>query len=182
MAALLLVALAVGLDNFGAAGALGVSGAGSRRLQVAVVFGVFEAAMPLIGLLLGDSVARGLGGRTDLVAGIILCLAGIYALVQGVRVGGDSDGAAGGEGPGLRRLVVLAAALSIDNLAIGFALGAYHVNVVVAALVIGVVSVGLALLGLELGSRVGVRLGEWGERAGGALLVVIGVTVAAGLL
>ena len=110
---------------------------------------------------------RGLGGRTDLVAGIILCLAGIYGRSCRVSAapGGDSDGAAGGEGPGLRRLVVLAAALNIDNLAIGFALGAYHVNVVVAALVIGVVSVGLALLGLELGSRVGARLGERGERA-----------------
>ena len=182
MAALLLVALAVGLDNFGAAGALGVSGAGSQRLRIAIVFGVFEAAMPLVGLLLGDSVAHGLGGRTKLVAGLVLCLAGIYALVQGRRVDEAPDGAAGAGGPGFRRLVVLAAALSIDNLAIGFALGAYRVNVIVAALVIGVVSVGLTLVGLELGSRLGARLGQWGERAGGVLLIVIGVTVAAGLL
>ncbi len=134
--------------------------------------------MPLVGLLLGDSVAHGLGGRTNLVAGLVLCLAGIYALVQGRR----ADGAAGSDGPGFGRLVVLAAALSIDNLAVGFALGAYHFNVIVAALVIGVVSVGLTLLGLELGSRLGARLGEWGERAGGFLLIVIGVTVAAGLV
>lgn len=182
MAALLLVALAVGLDNFGAAGALGMSGAGSRRLEIAVVFGVFEAAMPLLGLLLGDSVAHGLGGRAKLVAGLVLCLAGIYALVQGRGADEGVDGGAGSGGPGFRRLVVLAAALSVDNLAIGFALGAYHVNVIVAALAIGVVSVGLTLVGLELGSRVGTRLGKWGERAGGVLLVVIGVTVATGLL
>jgi len=42
--------------------------------------------------------------------------------------------------------------------------------------------VGLTLVGLELGSRLGARLGQWGERAGGVLLIVIGVTVAAGLL
>ncbi len=182
MAALLLVALAVGLDNFGAAGALGVSGAGSRRLEIAIVFGVFEAAMPIVGLLLGDSVAHGLGGHTKLVAGLVLCVAGIYALVQGRGAGEGADGGAGGDSLGFRRLVVLAAALSIDNLAIGFALGAYHVNVIVAALVIGVVSVGLTLVGLELGRRLGARLGDWGERAGGILLIVIGVTVAAGLL
>ncbi len=182
MVALLLVALAVGLGNFSAAGALGMSGAGSRRLEIAVVFGVFEAAMPLVGLLLGDSVAHGLGGRTNLVAGLVLCLAGIYALVQGRRADERADGAAGSDGPGFGRLVVLAAALSIDNLAVGFALGAYHFNVIVAALVIGVVSVGLTLVGLELGSRLGARLGEWGERAGGFLLIVIGVTVAAGLV
>ena len=183
MAALLLVALSVGLDNFGAATALGVTGTGARlRLRVAVVFGLFEAAMPLLGLLLGDSVAGSLGRHANLVAGLVLCLAGIYALVvQGRAEAAPTDGATGPSGPSLRRLVVLAAALSIDNLAIGFALGAYHVNVVLAAAVIGVVSVGLTLAGLELGRRLGPRLGEWGERAGGIILIIVGFTVAAGV-
>ncbi len=83
--------------------------------------------------------------------------------------------------PGSRASIILAAALSIDNLAIGFALGTSHVNVVVAALVIGVVSVGLTLAGLELGKRLGSRLGRWGERAGGLLLIAVGVFIAAGV-
>jgi putative Mn2+ efflux pump MntP len=181
--ALVLVALSVGLDNFGAAAALGVSGGGPHlRLQVAVVFGVFEAGMPLVGLLLGDSVARTLGGQTKLVAGLVLCLAGIYALVQDRRSGPQAELPAPETGPSLRRLLILGAALSIDNLAIGFALGAYRVNVVVAAAVIGVVSVALTLAGLELGRRLGPRLGAWGERAGGLILVMVGVSVAAGVL
>jgi putative Mn2+ efflux pump MntP len=181
--ALVLVALSVGLDNFGAATALGVSRRSPHlRLQVAVVFGLFEAAMPLVGLLLGDSVARTLGGQTKLVAGLVLCLAGIYALVQDHRSGERPELPVSVAGPGLRRLVILGAALSIDNLAIGFALGAYHVNVVVAAVVIGVVSVALTLAGLELGRRLGPRLGAWGERAGGVILVLVGVSVAAGVL
>ncbi len=184
MLALLLVALSVGLDNFGAAGALGISGVGSHlRLKVAVVFGVFEAGMPLLGLVLGDTIARGLGGHANLVAGLVLCLAGLFALVQehGAADRAHTPESAGTE-PGFTRLIVLAAALSIDNLAIGFALGTSNVNVLVAALVIGVVSVGLTLAGLELGRRLGPRLGRWGERAGGLLLIAVGVTVAAGLL
>ncbi len=183
MAALLLVALSVGLDNFGAAAALGVSGVGSRlRLRVAVVFGVFEAAMPLLGLFLGQTVARTLGGHAELMAGLVLCLAGVYTLVQEHRADAPEERPQQSIGPSLRRLVVLAAALSIDNLAIGFALGASHINVVLAAAVIGIVSVALTLAGLELGSRLGPRLGAWGERAGGAILIAVGVTVAAGVL
>jgi putative Mn2+ efflux pump MntP len=185
VAALLLVALSVGLDNFGAAAALGVSGAGAHlRLRVAAIFGVFEAAMPVLGILLGDSVAGSLGRHANLVAGLVLCLAGIYALVQDSRerAPAEGDGATEVSGPSFRRLIVLAAALSIDNLAIGFALGASHVNVILAAAVIGVVSVGLTLAGLELGRRLGPRLGAWGERAGGVILVAVGVTVAAGVL
>ena len=37
--------------------------------------------------------------------------------------------------------------------AVGFALGTYHVNLTVAALVISAVSVALSLTGLELGAR-----------------------------
>jgi manganese efflux pump family protein len=181
--ALLLVAASVGLDNFGAAAALGVSGAGSHgRLKVAAVFGAFEAAMPLVGLFLGRTVARGLGDHADLVAGLVLCLAGLFVLVQDIAARGSKDVAVLRPAPGLGRLIVLAAALSIDNLAVGFALGASRVNVVVAALVIGVVSCGLTLAGLELGSRLGARLGPWGERAGGVLLVLVGVAVASGVI
>ena len=100
----------------------------------------------------------------------------------GPRRTAAADGATGPSGPSLRRLVLLAVALSIDNLAIGFALGAAHVNVLLAAAVIGVVSVGLTLAGLELGQRLGPRLGAWGERVGGILLIAVGVTVAAGVL
>jgi len=181
--ALLLVALSVVVDTFNETAALGVAGAEHHlRLRVAAVFGVFEAAMPVLGILLGDSVAAGLGRHANLVAGLVLCLAGVYALVLDRAESAAAEGATGPSGPSLRRLIVLAVALSIDNLAIGFALGAAHVNVFLAAAVIGVVSVGLTLAGLELGQRLGPRLGAWGERAGGILLIVVGVTVAAGVL
>ncbi len=183
MLALLLVALSVGLDNFGAAAALGVSGAGSQaRFKVAVIFGAFEAAMPLLGILLGNSVARGLGGHAGLVAGLILCAAGLFALLQNHDASDANADAEVSTEPGSKRLLVLAAALSIDNLAVGFALGASHVNAVVAALVIGVVSVGLTLAGLELGTRLGPILGPWGDRAGALILILVGVAIASGLL
>lgn len=84
--------------------------------------------------------------------------------------------------PGMTRLIVLGATLSIDNLAIGFALGSYHVNVVMAALVIAVFSVALTLAGLEVAARIGPRLGWSGELLGGVVLVAVGVLIAAGVL
>jgi manganese efflux pump family protein len=185
--ALLFVSVSVGLGNFGASAALGVSGVErGMRFRIAAIFGLFEAAMPLAGLAIGRTAAGDLGGHSGLVAGVVLCLAGAYTLIESIRTArrdGDVDGHAegSGTGPSLGRLIVLGAALSLDNLAVGFALGAYHVPAVVAALVIGVVSVVLTLLGLELGSRLGAGLGPWAERASGVLLVVVGVAVASGV-
>ena len=98
---------------------------------------------------------------------------------------------AGGETPrpgqphhtdSLGRLLISAFALSLDNLAAGFALGTMHVGVAEGAIVIGVVSVVLSLAGLELGGRIGAEAGRRGEQIGGAILVVVGVALAAGVL
>ncbi len=173
------MAISVGLDNLGAATAIGVSGVDGRlRLRIALVFGSFEAVMPLLGLLLGRAVAGSIGSHTKLVAGLVLCLVGVYTLASEI-VERPRDPAGP---PSLPRLVILGATLSIDNLAIGFALGTYHVNVVIAALVIAAFSVALTLLGLEVGARLGARLGRRSELAGGVLLVALGIAVAADVL
>ena len=90
--------------------------------------------------------------------------------------------AAGTDRPRTGRLLVSGIALSIDNLAVGFALGAYHVNLAAAAVLIGVVSVTLSLVGLELGNRLGNKTGERGELIGGLVLIAVGMAIASGVL
>jgi len=66
--------------------------------------------------------------------------------------------------------------------AVGFALGTFHVDLAVAAILIGVVSVAMALAGLELGNRIGTQAGDRGELIGGLVLVGVGAVVASGVL
>ena len=179
--ALLLVAFSVGLDNFGAATALGISGLDRNlRIRVALIFGVFEAAMPVVGLVLGHSLSHALGGASKLIAGGLLGLAGVYAIVA--ELVGEKEDASEQAATSTKRLVLVGAALSIDNIVIGFALGTYHVNILAAAVLIATVSVALSLLGLEVGRRLGDRLGRRSELVGGAVLILVGVAVGTGLL
>jgi NNP family nitrate/nitrite transporter-like MFS transporter len=64
----------------------------------------------------------------------------------------------------------------------GFALGVYQINIVLAAAVMGVVSVGMSLIGLELGSRLGARVEAWSEEIGGGVLILLGIALGAGVL
>jgi manganese efflux pump family protein len=182
MLALLLVAVSLGLSNFAASIGIGVSGIDARtRLRVGVIFGVFETGMPILGLLLGRSLASALGHAAHWIGAALLIATGIYAVVQAVRSQGDRAPATpAGQRTG--RLLVTGIALSIDNLAVGFALGTFHVSLVVAAVVIGAVSITMSLLGLELGSRLGARTGERGELVGGLVLIGVGVAIATGAL
>ena len=185
MLALLLVAASLGLDNFAASVGIGVSGIDARtRLRVGLIFGSFETAMPIAGLLLGHSLAASLGGAAHWTGAGLLIATGGYAVVQALR---ESRAQGPDEPPGtaaqpLGRMLVTGLALSIDNLAVGFALGTYHLGIAVAAIVIGVVSVAMSLLGLEVGSRIGGRIGERGELIGGVVLIAVGIALAAGVI
>jgi manganese efflux pump family protein len=185
MLALLLVALSLGLSNFAAAVGIGVSGIDGRtRLRVGVIFGLFEGCMPIVGLLLGRSLANALGHAAYWIGAALLVATGVYAVVQAMRSSRHQQDQAPAVPAGQRtgRLVVTGAALSIDNLAVGFALGTFHVNLAVAAVVIAVVSVALSLIGLELGNRLDAKTGERGELLGGLVLIGVGIAVASGVL
>lgn len=180
MFALLLVAGSLGLSNFAASIAIGLSGVdGNLRLKVAFAFGLFEAGMPLLGLVLGRQLAHTLGSNAHILAGVLLAATGLYTLrsactttpaersIPDQRVG---------------RLLVVGAALSVDNLIVGFALGAYHVSVALAAAIIAAVSVALSLAGLELGQHLGQRIERDSEILSAGILIAVGAAIAAGLL
>src|SRR5689334_6435681 len=82
MVALLLVAASLGLSNFAASVGIGVSGVDGRtRLRVGLVFGAFETAMPVIGLLLGRGLASALGQAAHWIGAGLLIATGLYAVV-----------------------------------------------------------------------------------------------------
>jgi len=179
MAGIALVAVALGLSNFAAAIGIGLSGVDGRlRVRIAIIFGFFEAAMPLVGLLVGHHLAESIGSNASYIGGAFLIALGLYALVQARR---ESFGRAP-ESTSPKNLILSGAALGIDNLVVGFALGAYDVPLILAAIVIAVVSVVMSLVGLEIGGRLGRSVEKWSAELGGAVLIFVGILIASGVL
>jgi manganese efflux pump family protein len=79
-------------------------------------------------------------------------------------------------------LIVTARALSIDDLVVGFVLGTQQVTLASAVIVIGVVSVGMSLTGLEQGRRFGHSVERHSHELGGSTLILVGAAIAAGFL
>jgi len=181
MLALLLLAVAVGLSNFAASIGIGVSGVSrSVRIRVGVVFGLFEAGMPVAGLVLGRSLAADLGQAARWLGAGVLIAVGVAGLVQAWR-SRDADASSRPTHVWRTgRVLISGLALSSDNLAAGFVLGAYHTGLPVAAAVFGVVSVAMSLAGLELGARIGIATGDRSELIASAMLIAVGTAIAAG--
>ena len=195
--ALLLAAVAVGLSNLAASIGIGVTGVTAKtRLQVSLVFGVFESGMPIVGLLIGQRIASDLGQAVRWPGAILLMVVGAFGLVRSLR---DSRKSATGESPQpaavpatpavpavppsrLGRLLISGFVLSLDNLVVGFALGTYQVDILTGAILIGAVSVAMSLAGLELGGLLGRWAGQRSEQMSGLILIVVGAAIAGGAL
>src|SRR6202171_6530006 len=173
VAPLVFLGFSASLSNFGGAVGLGVLPLTRRlRIEIAAIFLVMEVLMPVVGLVLGSQLAGTIGGKGQLVAGLVLVGIGAYTIVETRRETRDL------KIPVKRRTVVLlAVALSLDNLVVGLGLGLLHAPLVVAAAFMGFCSLVLTVIGLELGRQLGARIGERSEIFSGLALIGAGVFV-----
>lgn len=183
MPQLLALLLPLSLDTFLVSAALGVRGLDRRaRLRLSILFSLFEGGMPLIGLALGAGLGRAVGGRAELVAAAIVILLGVYELAEGEEQEEAVERRTRGGGLTVGGSLLLALTISLDELALGVALGLLGVPAVAAVVLLAVQALVAAQLGLRLGARVGESLRERAEKAVGVVLVLIGVALAVAAL
>ncbi|GEM_PF-2503695 len=170
---LIVLGFSASLSNFGGAVGLGVLPLTRRlRFEIAGIFLAMEVLMPIVGLLLGSQLAGSVGNRGQFVAGLVLVGIGGYTVLETRRETRDL------KIPVKRRtIVLLAVALSLDNLVVGLGLGLLHAPIPVAAGFMGFCSLVLTIIGLELGRQLGNRVGERSELFSGLVLIGAGVFV-----
>lgn len=174
--ALILVGVSVGLGNFAASVAIGLSGVNQRvRAKVALVFGVFETAMPIVGLLIGKQLSGFLGGKANIIGGGLLILTGLYEILSSKFK--KEEKKIEELSRNWNKLILSGLALSIDNLIIGFSLGARKDPLIVSAAILGLTSVAMAMLGLEVGNKLSSKVENYAEALSGILLILVGVAV-----
>lgn len=150
-------------------------------LALALTFGGFQALMPVLGWALGSAFADAIVEVDHWIAFGLLAMIGGKMIWESFReLRSDDDNAAERVSVpriGVGALLLLGLATSIDALAVGVSLALLGVSIVLAAVVIGVITGGISLLGVALGQRAGHRLSGSAELIGGAVLIAIGVKI-----
>ena len=172
--------LPLGLDTFALAAALGVAGLEARdRLRVVLIFTVFEAGMPIAGMLIGQVAGRIVGQWAGYVGIVFLAAAGLLLL----RPGKDEEAEE-------RRLGLLARArgvaiidlglsISVDELTVGVSAGLLGIPIALAVVWIALQAFLAAQVGLRLGGRLSEELRERSEQAAGVALIAVAVILLA---
>ena len=78
---------------------------------------------------------------------------------------------------GVKAMIPLAVATSIDALAVGVTFAFLRVNILWAVLFIGVITFTLSSIGVKVGNVFGVKYKSKAELAGGVILVLMGTKI-----
>jgi len=137
---------------------------------------LFQFAMPVIGWYLGSSIEPVIAPYDHWIAFGLLTFVGVRMLLSGID--GNNSSLKTDPSRGMT-LILLSIATSIDALAIGLTLAIMKVDIWYPAVVIGVVTGLLSLIGLRVGNTLGEKFGKRMEIAGGIVLILIGLRIVA---
>lgn len=130
--------------------------------------------MPVLGWLAGASIAHLISSIDHWIALILLSWVGLRMVREGFSADSETHEKDPSRG---RTLVMLSIATSIDAFAVGLSLAMLQVSIAYPAVIIGVITAGLSLLGILLGRKLGEAFGKRMEIVGGMILVAIGLRI-----
>jgi hypothetical protein len=144
-------------------------------LLVAGFFGGFQAFMPLVGWLLGSSIGPLIQAWDHWIAFVLLAGLGGKTIWETTKK--DEEEEAPKDLYGLKVMVVLAIATSIDALAVGITLPMLGAPLLLSVVTIGVTTAVLSALALFAGRRFGAVLGKRLDLVGGLVLIGLGLKI-----
>lgn len=173
---LIAIAVGLGMDCFAVSIAAGIAVRESRLSvisRIAILFGLFQTGMTLLGWAGGSFIIAWIEPFDHWIAAILLGFIGAKMIQDGLS---DSD-EKGIDFYSVSVILLLAVATSIDALAIGLSLAILKVQILIPALIIGVCAVAMSVVGFLIGERFGDHIGSKAEIIGGIVLIVIGLKI-----
>jgi len=176
LAELFVIAVGLSMDAFAVSVCKGLSVQKmklSHALTCGVYFGGFQGLMPFIGYLLGSQFEEAIVSIDHWVAFVLLGLIGLNM----IKESRDTDCETLDSSFGVKAMIPLAIATSIDALAIGVTFAFLRVNILWAVLFIGVITFTLSSIGVKVGNVFGSKYKSKAEFAGGLILILMGTKI-----
>ena len=173
---LFVIAVGLSMDAFAVAVCKGLS---MRKMSwkkgviVALYFGIFQGAMPLIGYILGVQFQGSIQAVDHWIAFVLLGLIGANMIRESLSKEEEKTD----DSVSFKSMSVLAVATSIDALAIGVTFAFLQVDIIPAVSFIGVTTFVLSLIGVKIGNVFGSRYKSKAEFIGGLILILMGLKI-----
>ena len=185
--ALIFTAFALSMDAFAVSITKGMTIKNLKKstaLKMALAFGVFQGAMPLLGWALGISFESYIKSIDHWIAFILLGFIG-FNMIKGFFDDRKEENASEIEFSATtdvddlsnKELIILAVATSIDALAVGISFAFLNVSIIPAASIICIITFLVCVVGVFVGNKVGDIFNGYAELVGGVILILIGFNI-----
>ena len=172
-----LLAIGLSFDSFAVSVCSGLNPPHIRFFQaakIAIFLALFQALMPLIGWLVGNSMKSLIEPVDHWIAFGLLSMIGGKMIIESFI---NSEEREIKNPLHLKVILTLSVATSIDALAVGFSFSTILDKILFAVFVIGAVTFIASMLGILLGKKTGPKTNKYAEIIGGAILIIIGMKI-----
>lgn len=185
--ALIFTAFALSMDAFAVSITKGMTIKNLKKstaLKMALTFGVFQGAMPLLGWALGISFESYIKSIDHWIAFILLGFIG-FNMIKGFFDDRKEENASELEFSATadvddlsnKEIIMLAVATSIDALAVGISFAFLNVSIIPAASIICIITFLVCVVGVFVGNKVDDIFNGYAELVGGIILILIGFNI-----
>lgn len=141
-----------------------------HAFRIAFSFGFFQGAMPVIGWVAGLSFRKYIQDIDHWVAFSLLCIVGGKMIYESINCSEEKKDC-------LQFPALLLLSIATDALVVGLSFSFLQVDIIIPAIIIGVVTFIICLIGIYLGDRIGRFVGNKLELIGGLILIIISIKI-----
>ena len=179
---LFLTAVGLAMDAFAVAICKGLSVQKAKINHMTITglyFGIFQAAMPLIGYFVGKQFKQYVEAFDHWIAFVLLGLIGANMIREALSKDDDENCCENNNSSfSFKAMLPMAIATSIDALAVGVTYAFLpDVQIVPAVAFIGIITFALSFIGVKIGNIFGTKFKSKAELAGGIILILIGIKI-----
>lgn len=145
-----------------------------KKLAMPVMFGLFQAGMPVLGYMGGNLIAAYIEAYAGIVSLVILAFVGGKMIFEAVHELREPESCST-TSLSYPTILFESVATSIDAFVIGVSLAASHANTLMYACSIGITTTACCFIVLVIGRRLGEHFGARAQIAGGIVLICIGL-------
>ena len=173
---LIITGIALSMDAFAVSIGKGLSVKSLQvrhSLIVGTYFGGFQALMPLLGFILASSFAEYIRRFDHWIAFTLRALIGANMIREALTGGDEKENASFG----IKTMLPLALATSIDALATGVTFAMTQTNIWIAIAISGATTFLFSAAGLKIGNVFGNKYRAKAELLGGVILILMGIKI-----
>ena len=176
---IIIIAIGLSMDAFAVSITLGLSVNKQKVKEIlmpGLFFGLFQAVMPIIGYFAGINFVDIIQHLAHWIAFILLGFIGVKMIKESISKRNNEKNNNENSFKFIK-LLVLAIATSIDAFAIGITFALLQVNIFGAALIIGLTTFIIAMVGVKIGNIFGIKYKAKAEFIGGMILILLGIKI-----